>query len=458
MKGWEAMTVTFDREVQIRKWRDHLRGTGTVAASDLEELESHLRDGIADLLQSGLSEEEAFLVSVRRLGDIGAMGEEYGKVPAENLWRQMVLSPDSPEERRRYAREFALVVVLGLFAGLLAKVPAFLGLGRFGEFGVPYIRNFALFALPGVAAYLCWKRAISWRLIAVVAAIFATAAVVVNVYPAGDTNHTTILTGIHLPVALWLVTGVAYSGSGWRRTGIRMDFVRFTGEAFIYAILIGCGGAVLTIIARALFDLAGIDASGFVDNYLVVFGGFAIPVVAVFLVERKKTVIENLAPILARIFTPLFLLLMASVLIGIGVSGGVRENREILISVDLLLVLVLALVLYTMSARDDQKGFGVSDGLTLGLLLAALILDGLSASAIVFRLSEYGWSPNKVAALGENIVLLLNLIGLSAGYFLFALKRIPHDQIVAAQMRYLPVYFVWALFVALVFPPLFGFR
>ena len=180
--------------------------------------------------------------------------------------------------------------------------------------------------------------------------------------------------------------------------------------------------------------------------------------VAVFLVERKKTVIENLAPILARIFTPLFLLLMASVLIGIGVSGGVRENREILISVDLLLVLVLALVLYTMSARDDQKGFGVSDGLTLGLLLAALILDGLSASAIVFRLSEYGWSPNKVAALGENIVLLLNLIGLSAGYFLFALKRIPHDQIVAAQMRYLPVYFVWALFVALVFPPLFGFR
>lgn len=139
---------------------------------------------------------------------------------------------------------------------------------------------------------------------------------------------------------------------------------------------------VLIGATSVLFDLAGVDASGFVENYLVVFGGLAISIVAVYLVERKKTVIEKIAPVLARIFTPLFLLLIISVLVAVAVSGGVRENREILISLDLLLVVVLGRVLYTMSARDEEDPMRLSDWLTFGLLLAALVLDAVSLSAM----------------------------------------------------------------------------
>ena len=109
--------MPFDLEAEIRKWRDHVRGTGSVGAGDLEELETHLRDGVDELSGCGLDGEEALLISVRRLGNITAVGEEFAKVTSENLWRQMVVAPSSPEDRRRHARELGIVVILGLLAG-----------------------------------------------------------------------------------------------------------------------------------------------------------------------------------------------------------------------------------------------------------------------------------------------------------------------------------------------------
>lgn len=450
--------MTFELEAEIRKWRDQIRGTGGVSSADLEELETHLRDSVNELFGCGLNGEEAFLISVRRLGNVTAVGDEFAKVTSENLWRQMVLTPKSPADRRRFARELGIVVFLGLLAGVLGKIPAVLGYGSLTGGALVYVKNLASFALFGVGAYLAWKRSLSWKLILPVIGVFAVSALLVNLYPSYDPNDTALLIGIHLPMALWLSLGLLYGGSGWRRSEIRMDFVRFTGEAFIYAILIGLGGGVLVGATAGLFGLAGVDASGFIENYLVVFGGLAIPIVAVYLVERKKTVIENIAPVLARVFTPLFLLLITSVLVAVSVSGGVRDNRDILISLDLLLAVVLGLVLYTMSAREEELPMGLSDWLTFGLFLAALILNAVSLSAIVFRLSEYGLSPNRLAALGENVALLLNLIGLATGYTFFVLRKMDYRRIIAAQMRYLPVYFFWALFVALAFPPLFGFR
>ena len=449
--------MMFDLEGSVRKWRDQVRSTGRVGAADMQELETHLRDSVGDLVDAGLAHDEAFLIAVRRMGNLNAVGEEFAKVSSENLWRQMVLGPASPESHQRYVRELGIVVLLGLLAGVLGKIPAILGFGSPMQGGLIYVKNLSLFALPSVAIYLAWKRSRSWKLVLTLAGIFGAGALLVNLYPSFNPNNTSMLTAIHLPIALWLVVGLAYSGSGWRRVGIRMDLVRFTGEAFIYAVLIVCGGVVLTIATAALFELVGLNAGGFIENYLVVFGGLAVPIVAVFLVERKKTVIENIAPVLARIFTPLFLALILSVVIAVGFSGGLRENRDVLISLDMLLVVVLALVLYTMSARDEDDAMRVSDWLTLGLLVATLILDAVSLSAIIFRLKEYGWTPNKVAALGENILVLSNVVGLVVGYGLFALGKINYRTIIAGQMKYLPVYFVWTLFVALAFPPLFRF-
>ena len=68
--------------------------------------------------------------------------------------------------------------------------------------------------------------------------------------------------------------------------------------------------------------------------------------------EAKQSVIENMAPVLKRIFTPLFGLLLLAFLATMAWTGSpINVKREILIGFDLLAV-VVGLVLYAASARD----------------------------------------------------------------------------------------------------------
>src|SRR5690606_9822186 len=137
---------------------------------------------------------------------------------------------------------------------------------------------------------------------------------------------------------------------------------------------------------------------------------------------------------------------------------GIDIEREILIACDLLLVLVLALLLYSISARDRHAPRGAFDLLLVTLVVSALIVDGVALAAMASRISEMGWTPNRLAALGMNIVLLVNL-GWSAWlYQRFLRGRGAFAAVERWQTGYLPVYAAWAAVVVIVFPPLFGFR
>ena len=139
-------------------------------------------------------------------------------------------------------------------------------------------------------------------------------------------------------------------------------------------------------------------------------------------------------------------------------GSGIEVRREVLIGFDLLLALVLGMVLYAVSAREPGAPPGLFDLLQLLLLLAALAADAAALAAMAARISEFGFSANKAAALGENLVLLVNL-GWSAWlYVRFLRGRGPFAALERWQTAYLPVYAVWAGIVAILFPPLFGYR
>ncbi len=133
-------------------------------------------------------------------------------------------------------------------------------------------------------------------------------------------------------------------------------------------------------------------------------------------------------------------------------------SREFLIGFDVMLVLVLGLVLYVISARGSRESAGFFDYMNFALIAAALIIDVIALSAIIFRLSSFGASHNKIAALGENIVLLVNLAGPAFLYVRFFLKKIRFKSLEAWQTAYLPVYAGWAAVVIFLFPLIFGFR
>ena len=447
-------------EEQIAQWRSYLRRRQAIRANDVEELEDHLRERVSALVDAGLRHDEAFLVAVKRMGDLDALSREFAREHSERLWKQLV-TPGADGEPGSWARGEALVAFcLAAIAALAVKAPELFGL-RLEEDAGFYARNMSLFVLPLLAGYFLWKRGADpatrrWMAAFVVAAVFANVYSISPGFSPG--GYTEILTAIHLPIALWLVVGIAYAGVRWSEVGGRMDFIRFSGELFIYYVLIALGGIVLTVFMMAMFEAIGIDMELFFQRWMLPCGAVGAVVIASWLVEAKQTVIENMAPVLTRLFTPLFAIVLVAFLATMTWTGrGLDFNRDILIAFDLLLVVVLGLLVYSVSARDPQAPPDAFDVMQVVLVISALLADAVALWAIAARISDFGFTPNRVAALGENVILLVNLAWSVVLYVRFLRGRGSFAVLERWQTAYLPVYAAWAAIVVIVFPPLFGY-
>ncbi|MCX7514726.1 permease prefix domain 1-containing protein [Frateuria sp. STR12] len=445
-------------EAQIDQWRSYLRRRQAIHAVDVAELEDHLREQVAALVEAGLATDEAFLVAVKRMGNLDALSREFANEHSERLWKQLVVVPPGGGDPSTRSRTDAFVAfALALAAAVAIKLPVLFGLDWEHENRF-YLRNLSLFALPLLAGYFVWKRQLGARALGWLAVAFALAAVFVNVYPYGPVGATEALAALHLPIALWLAVGMVYAGVRWREVGGRMDFIRFSGELFIYFVLIALGGGVLTAFVMMMFEAIGIKAETVFATWLLPCGAAGGVLVAAWLVEAKQSVIENMAPVLTRLFTPFFAIVLVVFLGTVLWTGrGVQIDRNELIAFDLLLVLVLGLLLYSVSARDPQAPPGVFDVVQVVLVVSALLTDALALWAIAVRINEFGFTPNRVAALGENVILLVNLAWSAVLYFRFLRGRAPFASLERWQTNYLYVYASWAALVVIVFPPVFDY-
>ncbi len=281
----------FDLETQIHSWSDHLRAHGNFSDDNIHELENHLRDEIEDLMAAGLTPDESFLISVKRLGNVDAISHEFAKVNTENLWRHLLIEPMDSQAKQRNRRDIALVVIFALLAGTLFKIPELFGF----DFQDPnaerfYLNNLSFFILPFIAAFFLIKRKAELKTWIVLLGIFILAALIINIYPSFAPHHTDYLTSFHLPLFLWLVVGAAYIGREWRGSQGRMNFIRFTGEAFIYGVLVWAGVMVLGVFTQVIFAAIGIYVGKFLEEYLLFYGGCAAAMITVYLVEAKKSV------------------------------------------------------------------------------------------------------------------------------------------------------------------------
>jgi hypothetical protein len=456
------MTALTDQplEEQVAQWREYLRRRQAVQGPDVEELESHLRDQLAALKESGLSDGEAFLVAVKRMGSLDALSRDFARAHSERLWKQLVIGSDAPEPAVPTLRREPFVVLgLAIAAALAFKVPALFGY-KFDDAGGPfYLRNASLFVLPMLTLYFLWKREVKLSIGLWLALPFVAGAVFNNAFPFVPKGDTILLSAIHLPIALWFAVGVAYLGGRSFAGGTGMDFVRFSGELFIYYALIAAGGGVFTAFTMMMFLAIGIKADWLAQDWIVPCGAAGAVIIGSWLVEAKQSVIENMAPVLTRLFTPLFTLLLLVFLGTMAYTGNpINLGREILIGFDLLLVFVVGLILYAISARDPQAPPGFFDALQLLLVIAALAADGVALTAIAGRISEFGFTPNRVAALGENLILLVNLAWSAWLYVRFMRRQASLAPLERWQVAYLRVYALWAALVVIVFPPLFGYR
>jgi len=441
-------------ESQIAEWRAYVVNAPGVNGHDVDELEDHLRHQIAELNAAGLTADEGFLIAVKRMGELDALSREFAREHSGRLWKQLVLSgDDEPAPASSGWLEALAFAVAAAVAIQIARLAA----GFPDEEPTWFARNLGLVVLPFLAAYFARGRQLDvqgWTLTAVP---FVLAALVVNLYPYDVDSDTEMLVALSLPVALWFVVAYPYTGGTIRSHERRMDFVRFTGEWFIYYVLIALGGGVLMALIAGIFEPTGVDVDR-IAEWVLPSGAAGAVIVAAWLVESKQRVVENMAPVLTMLFTPLFAVMLACAAVVYAVTGlGGAFDRELLSVFDALLLVVLALVLYGMSAREPSTSPGWMDGIQLVAVVSALVLDLIVLGAMIARIGDLGFTPNRTAALGLNLVLLVNLAGAAWLSARFLAGRSNLYRLERWQTTYLPVFALWAATVVVILPPLFAF-
>ncbi|MDO8494588.1 MAG: cupin domain-containing protein [Deltaproteobacteria bacterium] len=347
------------------------------------------------------------------------------------------------------------VVLLAVCAGLIAKLPDLIGFDNLEFF---YTRNVGFIVFPALAVYYALIQKTSLKIIATVLGIFAGAAAAINLLPDLDRSDTIILATLHLPLLLWVVTGVAFTGS-WRKRFAWIEYLKFNGEMIIYGALLAIAGMVLTFLTLGLFSAVEIDIAEWYMQWVIIVGAAAAPVVGAHLVWLRSQSNARISPVLAKIFAPLFLITFIIYLAVILTQGkSPFTDREFLIVFNAMLIAVLAISVYSLTEGKAERRWNSSNMVALGLLATGLIIDAVALSAILFRLSSYGFTPNRIAVFGANVLIFLNTIGLLSALLQDIRKGDAKQRMINWLGGYLPVYAVWTAFITFIFPILFRWQ
>lgn len=351
-------------------------------------------------------------------------------------------------------RDLFLVTGLALIAGLIAKIPDFTSLDP--NYFFP--RNLAFITFPVITAYIAVKESISMKNLAIVITGTLASVIYINVLPGDDQTDTFILACIHLPLVLWMLLGYVYTGASPASDRKRLDYLSFNGNLVVMTTLIMISGGLFTAITLGLFQLIDLDIEDFYFEYIAIWGIAAAPVLATHLVRTTPQLVGKVTPVIAKIFTPVVFVMLTIYLAAVLYTGKDPYNdREFLIVFNSLLVGVMAIILFSISENSYKRKNNLSLFMLSGLSVVTIILNGIALSAILFRIWEWGITPNRAAVLGINVLILLNLIWIATSL----IKNFKNtDQTNGAEIsiaKLLPIYAIWVLIVTFLFPLLFGF-
>ncbi|MDQ3290591.1 MAG: hypothetical protein M3Q05_04810 [Bacteroidota bacterium] len=352
-------------------------------------------------------------------------------------------------------KELLFVVMASLVAGIFAKLPAIFSINE--EFYYP--RNVGFLVFPFLTAYFAWKNKLAVNKIAFMSGVIAVCLLYINSLPNNVKSDTLLLACIHLPLLLWVLLGVSFAGDELNNYEKRLDFLRFNGDLAVMSALLVIAGILMTGITIGLFELIGFKIEKFYFEYVVLFGLPAVPIGATYLTQTNPQLVNKVSPVIAKIFSPLVLVMLVIYLGAIVYSGKDPYNdREFLLLFNLLLIGVMALIFFSV-AESSTKYTSVS-GIWILLLLSVVtvVVNGIALSAISFRISEWGITPNRVAVLGGNVLILVHLLIVTVLLFKTVTRKAAITEVGRSIVLYIPVYFIWTIVVVFVFPLVFNFK
>lgn len=351
--------------------------------------------------------------------------------------------------------EIQFVVIASIIAGTFAKLPAIFPISE----EVFYIRNIGFIIFPLLMFYFGWKNNLSAGKIAFIVGASLTAFILINYMPFLQKSDTLILSCIHVFLFLWSIFGFAFTGGFKTKEYNWLNFLKYNGDLLVLIALLLLAGALLSGITIGLFNLIGYDIRAFYFKNIVIYGLSALPILATYLIQTNPQLVGKLSPLIAKLFSPIVVVMLIIYLIAIIYTAKNPYNdRDSLLVFNALLIGVMALIFFS-SAESNSTVKTKAELWTL-LLLSTLtiVVNFITLSAIVFRISEWGITPNRAAVLGANALILINLIMVAIKLFkVITLKSFP-GIVSNAITNYLPVYFIWTIIVSFIFPLIFGFK
>ncbi len=429
------------------------------AAANLPVAPAGLRSETESLRAAGLDPDEALLVAARRMAASDPEVRAFARERFAGIWDEP--EPEAaPDVDARGTGQHGFWVMAGfaVAAAVAIRLPEAFGFAVADSQDAGfYVRNYSLLVLSPLAGWFVWlKRPPNW-VIFVIGGVVAVSATVINSYPFDDDSSSFVLAVLHLPVLLWLVIGLARTGKRWRLPSQRMDYVRFTGEWIVYGVLIALAGAVFSALTVGAFVALDIDTR-WMTEWVMVGGSAGAVVVTAWLVEFWAGAVSKFASMLAYIFTPLFAAMLVVFLVAVPATGrSIEGDREALILFNVLLGFVVGLLLFWGAARRPGDRPGFFDGASTVLASAGLLTGVLTLAAVIGRIADFGWSPNRAALLGINAIFAVNLAGSVWLYSALWRRRRPFEDIVRWQTAHFGAYAAWAAVVVVAFPPIFGF-
>lgn len=352
-------------------------------------------------------------------------------------------------------QDLVFVIITCLVAGLIAKMPTFLPLKE--EFF--YSRNIGFIVFPMLTAYFARKNKLSTRKMGFMAGLTLAGLLFINFLPDDNKRDTLVLSCLHLPLFLWSITGFAFIGDFENSDERRLGYLRYNGDLIVMTTLILIAGGIMTGVTVGLFELIGFKIQKFYFENVVIFGLPAAPIVGTYLTQTNPQLVSKVSPIIAKIFSPLVAIMLVIYLVAIVYSGKDPYNdREFLLIFNGLLVGVMALIFFSVAEASKTTKSLTEIGVLFLLSALTVLVNGIALSAILFRISEWGITPNRAAVLGSNLLILVNLLLVTAQLFRVLSKEATLTEVRKAIAFYMPIYFIWAIIVTFVFPLLFGFK
>lgn len=350
--------------------------------------------------------------------------------------------------------ELIFVIIASLLAGLIAKIPAIFKVDE----TYFYFRNSGFVFFPILTFYFVVKNKLPPAKIIISSAVILFSLIFINLLPLNDKSDTLKLSCIHLPLFLWCILGYAYTGSRLNSYKDRIDFLRYNGDLTVISSIIILAGIIFSGLTIGLFSLIGLDIGEFYRSNIAVFGLAATPVIGTYIIEKNPQLVNKVSPVIAKIFSAPVLITLSIYIAAIIATGKDPYNdRQFLLTFNGLLIAVMAIIVFSIAGTSGSKSSRAEISILFILTLLTIIVNGIALSAIVFRISEWGITPNRLAVMGGNILMLTNLLLVCYKLLFTLIRKYDREEIEKAISAFLPVYFIWAALVVFAFPFLFKF-